>query len=221
VSDAAAELDQLERVVLHLLLDDQTSGVWSERAVAQGGRRRGACPVRAREPTRGRTRPSLQLVRVRDPAGGAVLAARGGRMNPPGAGQRDGVRAYPRPGVGAFPMAGRDAERAYPEIGALGSGPRHGPRPSRRCGSAPETDNRSMMLGLPQTKPPPDVSGLLNSAHRARRLARLRCPAVLARDRHELTDCVVRFHGSASGIDLRCPEVAARSLGRQAWELQA
>jgi hypothetical protein len=33
--DAAAELDQLEGAVLHLLLDDDTSGVWSEREVAQ------------------------------------------------------------------------------------------------------------------------------------------------------------------------------------------
>jgi hypothetical protein len=33
--DAAAELDQLERVVLHLLLESETSGIWSEREVAQ------------------------------------------------------------------------------------------------------------------------------------------------------------------------------------------
>jgi hypothetical protein len=33
--DAAAELDQLERVVLHLLLETRTAGVWSEREVAQ------------------------------------------------------------------------------------------------------------------------------------------------------------------------------------------
>jgi hypothetical protein len=33
--DAVAELDQLERVVLHLLLDAETAGVWSEREVAE------------------------------------------------------------------------------------------------------------------------------------------------------------------------------------------
>jgi hypothetical protein len=33
--DAAAELDQVERVVLHLLLETETAGVWSEHEVAQ------------------------------------------------------------------------------------------------------------------------------------------------------------------------------------------
>jgi hypothetical protein len=33
--DPAAELDQLERVVLHLMLDGETAGIWSEREVAQ------------------------------------------------------------------------------------------------------------------------------------------------------------------------------------------
>jgi hypothetical protein len=33
--DVAAELDQVERVVLHLLLETRTAGVWSEREVAQ------------------------------------------------------------------------------------------------------------------------------------------------------------------------------------------
>jgi hypothetical protein len=33
--DAAAELDQLQRVVLHLLLDGPTAGIWSEREVAK------------------------------------------------------------------------------------------------------------------------------------------------------------------------------------------
>jgi hypothetical protein len=33
--DATAELDQLERVVLHLLLDAGSHGLWSEREVAQ------------------------------------------------------------------------------------------------------------------------------------------------------------------------------------------
>jgi hypothetical protein len=33
--DAAAELDELERVVLHLLIDSGTAGMWLEREVAQ------------------------------------------------------------------------------------------------------------------------------------------------------------------------------------------
>jgi hypothetical protein len=33
--DAAAELDQLERVVLHLLIDSGAAAIWSEREVAQ------------------------------------------------------------------------------------------------------------------------------------------------------------------------------------------
>ena len=33
--DVAAEFDQVERVVLNLLLDSETAGVWSEREVAQ------------------------------------------------------------------------------------------------------------------------------------------------------------------------------------------
>jgi hypothetical protein len=33
--DVAAEFDEVERVVLHLLLEARTAGVWSEREVAQ------------------------------------------------------------------------------------------------------------------------------------------------------------------------------------------
>jgi hypothetical protein len=33
--DAAAELNNLERVVLHVLLEGETAGIWSEREVAK------------------------------------------------------------------------------------------------------------------------------------------------------------------------------------------